>query len=164
MITELAINKADISDLEEILKLQKIAYLQEAELYNDFSIPPLTQEIDSLKSEWQKGVVIKAESDGLIIGSVRAELVENICKIGKLIVKPDFQNQGIGKKLMTEIERLFKTCSIYELFTGDKSEKNLKLYRKMGYVDFKTERIDDTLKMIYLQKMNMPLPNNVYNS
>lgn len=80
MTTELAINRADISDLEGILKLQKIAYLQEAEIYNDFSIPPLTQDIDSLKSELQRGIVIKAESNGELIGSVRAELVENICK------------------------------------------------------------------------------------
>jgi ribosomal protein S18 acetylase RimI-like enzyme len=154
MINELAIKRVCISDLEEILKLQKIAYLQEAEIYNDFSIPPLTQDIDSLKSEWQKGIFIKAERNGEIIGSVRAELVENICKIGKLIVKPGFQNQGIGTKLLTEIERLFKNCSTYELFTGDKSEKNLKLYRKLGYVHFKTERIDDYLKLIYLQKQN----------
>jgi predicted N-acetyltransferase YhbS len=154
MTTELAINRADISDLKIILKLQKLAYLQEAEIYNDFSISPMTQGIDSLKSEWQRGIVIMAESNGQIIGSVRAELVENICIIGKLIVKPDFQNQGIGTKLITEIEKLFKNCSTYELFTGDKSEKNLKLYRKLGYVDFKTERIDDNLKMIYLQKQN----------
>jgi len=154
MITDLTIKRADISDLEKILEIQKIAYLQEAEIYNDFSIPSLNQEIDSLKIEWQNGVVIKAEINGQIIGSVRAELVENICKIGKLIVKPDFQNQGIGKILMTEIERLFKNCSSYELFTGDKSEKNLKLYRKLGYVDFKVERINDNLKMIYLQKQN----------
>jgi ribosomal protein S18 acetylase RimI-like enzyme len=98
--------------------------------------------------------VVKAEKNGQIVGSVRAELVDNICKIGKLIVKPDFQNQGIGKKLMTEIENLFDNCSIYELFTGDKSEKNLTLYRKLGYIDFKTEQIDDNLKLIYLQKQN----------
>jgi N-acetylglutamate synthase-like GNAT family acetyltransferase len=152
MKAELAINRADISDLEEILKLQKTAYLQEAEIYNDFSIPPLTQEIDSLKSEWQNGIVIKAEMNGQIIGSVRAKLVDNICKIGKLIVKPDFQNQGVGRKLMIEIERLFKACSTYELFTGDKSDKNLTFYRKLGYADFKTEGINENLKMIYLQK------------
>lgn len=145
---------ADLDDLDEILRLQKECYEQEAEIYNDFTIPPMTQNINSLRIEWQKGIVIKAEKNGRIIGSVRAELVDNICKIGKLIVKPDFQNQGIGKKLMTEIENLFDNCSIYELFTGDKSEKNLTLYRKLGYIDFKSELIDDNLKLIYLQKQN----------
>ena len=45
MTTEIVINRADISDLEEILKLQKTAYLQEAEIYNvksaNFAIPDL---------------------------------------------------------------------------------------------------------------------------
>jgi ribosomal protein S18 acetylase RimI-like enzyme len=154
MSQEIKINIAELTDLKVILDLQKEAYRQEAEIYNDFNIPPLTQNIDSLKTEWQNGIVMKAESNGQIIGSVRAEWIDNICKIGKLIVKPDFQNQGIGKRLMTEIERLFNTCSTYELFTGDKSEKNLTLYRKLGYKDFKTEQIDNNLKLIYLQKRN----------
>ncbi|NJN28658.1 MAG: GNAT family N-acetyltransferase [Cyclobacteriaceae bacterium] len=87
----------------------------------------MIQDIDSLKTEWQRGIVIKTDRNGQIIGSVRAYLIDNVCKIGKLIVKSDFQNQGVGKKLMKEIERLFKTCSTYELFTGEKSDKNLKL-------------------------------------
>ncbi len=154
MSKALNIDKAELTDLKDILDLQKEAYSQEAEIYNDFDIPPMTQNIDSLKIEWQNGTVIKAERNGQIIGSVRAELIDDVCKIGKLIVKPDFQNQGIGKRLMTEIERLFNTCSTYELFTGDKSEKNLTLYRKLGYIDFKTKQIDNNLKLIYLQKQN----------
>ena len=81
MSQEIEIKKAELTDLKDILDLQKKAYQQEAEIYNDFSIPPLTQDIDSLKSEWQRGIVIKAESNGQIIGSVRAELVENICRM-----------------------------------------------------------------------------------
>ena len=148
------ISLAELTDLDKILELQKEAYIQEAEIYNDFKIPPLTQNIDSLKLEWQKGIVIKAEKNGQIIGSVRAEIVDNVCKIGKLIVKPDYQNQGIGKLLLTKIEKLFDNCSIYELFTGYKSEKNLAIYRKSGYQDCKEELINENLKLIYLQKKN----------
>jgi len=151
---KIKISLVELTDLDKILELQKEAYFQEAEIYNDLNIQPLTQNYKSLKLEWQKGIVIKAEKNGQIIGSVRAELVDNICKIGKLIVKPDFQNQGIGKRLMIEIEKLFDNCSTFELFTGDKSEKNLKLYRKLGYKDCKTEQIDNNLKLIYLQKQN----------
>jgi uncharacterized glyoxalase superfamily protein PhnB len=41
---------ADLDDLDEILGLQKECYRQEAEIYNDFTIPPLTQNIDSLRT------------------------------------------------------------------------------------------------------------------
>ena len=39
------------------------------------------------------------------------------------MVHPNFQSYGIGKKLMTEVESLFKSCKIFELYTGVKSEK-----------------------------------------
>jgi ribosomal protein S18 acetylase RimI-like enzyme len=69
-------------------------------------------------------------------------------------VKPDFQNQGIGKKLMSEIEKAFDNCSVYELFTGNKSIKNLVIYRKLGYTDCREEQAGNNLNLIYLQKQN----------
>ncbi len=59
-----------MTDLEAILELQKVAYTQEAEIYNDFDIQPLTQKMDSLLMEWQNGIILKAVTDGQIIGSV----------------------------------------------------------------------------------------------
>lgn len=38
---------------------------------------------------------------------------------------------------MTEIEKLYDDCLSFELFTGYKSEKNLALYRKLGYQDYR---------------------------
>ena len=38
--------RADISDMAEIRDLQKLAYQTEAILYNDWTIPPLTQTIN----------------------------------------------------------------------------------------------------------------------
>lgn len=145
---------ADEYDLNEILNLQKDAYQQEAEIYNNFEIPPLTQTIDSLREDWQNGVILKATKSEEIVGSVRAILNDNICKIGRLIVKPNFQNQGIGKLLMQNIEKAFSESHVFELFTGDKSEKNLSLYRRLGYIDVKTEQISNNLSLIYLQKTN----------
>lgn len=37
-MTKTIIKKADVSDLEEILSLQKTAYKSEAEIYNDYTI------------------------------------------------------------------------------------------------------------------------------
>lgn len=42
-MVKMIIKKAEFSDMKEIILLQKIAYRAEAELYNDFSIPPLVQ-------------------------------------------------------------------------------------------------------------------------
>jgi ribosomal protein S18 acetylase RimI-like enzyme len=146
------IERAKASDAEEILSLQKLAYISEAEIYNDFTISPLVQTLNDTKNDFRRQIFLKATINGKIIGSVRAFAKEGTCYIGKLIVHPDFQNQGIGTKLLNEIESLFKTCRRFELFTGNKSEKNIYLYQKIGYRIFKSERSNDNLTFVYLEK------------
>jgi ribosomal protein S18 acetylase RimI-like enzyme len=90
--------------------------------------------------------------DGEIIGSVRAYSKEGTCYIGRLIVHPDFQNRGIGTRLMDEIEKIFNGCKRFELFTGDQSEKNLQLYQKRGYRIFKTAKVTDHTNVVFLEK------------
>jgi hypothetical protein len=65
----------------------------------------------------------------------------------------DFQNKGIGRLLLDAIESTFKDCQRFELFTGFKSQKNLYLYNKLGYKEFKRQIINDNLTMIYLEKI-----------
>jgi ribosomal protein S18 acetylase RimI-like enzyme len=127
------IKKATVLDAEEILALQKLAYQSEAEIYNDFNIPPLVQTLESIQKDLEDQFFLKVLMDGRIIGSVRAYAKEDTCYIGRLIVQPDFQNRGVGTKLMSEIEKVFNHCKRFELFTGDKSERNLYLYQKLGY-------------------------------
>jgi ribosomal protein S18 acetylase RimI-like enzyme len=148
----LVIERATISDAEGILALQKLAYRSEAEIYNDFNIPPMVQTLESIEKDFENQVFLKALIDGRIIGSVRAYSKGGICYIGRLIVHPDFQNQGIGTNLTNEIEKIFGTCQRFELFTGDKSERNLYLYQKLGYKLFKTANITDQTTIVYLEK------------
>jgi ribosomal protein S18 acetylase RimI-like enzyme len=146
------IEKATVSDAEELLALQKLAYRSEAEIYNDFSIPPLIQTLESLEEDFKNQLFLKAVLGGRIIGSVRACSKERTCYIGRLIVHPDFQNRGIGTRLMNDIERIFNGCKRFELFTGDKSERNLRLYQKLGYRIFKTSKITDQTNIVSLEK------------
>jgi len=145
------IEKAEKSDAAEILRVQYAAYQSEAALYNDYSIQPLTQTVEQVIVEFNDGVVLKAVNDGRIIGSVRASEKENTVYIGKLIVLPEYQNQGIGKSLLQAIEDEF-LGKRYELFTGEKSENNLKLYEKCGYTRFKKEEITPGVVYVYLEK------------
>lgn len=146
-----SVDIASKGDLEEILELQRLAYQTEAELYNNPDIPPLRQTLDELIEEAVSSVILKVVEDRKIVGSVRAFEKEGTCYIGKLIVHPEYQNRGIGQTLLAAAERCFKHMR-YELFTGDKSEKNLKLYQKNGYSAFKTKEVDNKLKIIYLEK------------
>jgi len=149
---DIRISIAQSGDLDEILTLQKIAYKSEAEIHDDFSIPPLHQTIDEVKEEFKHQLFLKAVEDGKIIGSVRAYEKDGTCFIGKLIVHPSFQNQGIGTTLLLDIEDRYDGAVRFELFTGYKSKKNLYLYEKRGYRKFKSTKVSDRLTLIYLEK------------
>jgi ribosomal protein S18 acetylase RimI-like enzyme len=146
------IERAMVADAEEILSLQKLAYRSEAQIYADFSIPPLLQTLEQIKRDFENQIVLKATVDGKIRGSVRAFGDGRTCYIGRLIVDPDFQNQGIGTKLMSKIEEMFGDVKRFELFTGHRSEKNLYLYQKLEYKIFKTVKANDRLNIVYLEK------------
>ncbi len=146
------IERATVADAEEVLSLQKLAYKSEAEIYNDFAIPPLLQSLEEIKRDFENQIVLKATVDGKIRGSVRAFVKGETCYIGRLIVHPDFQNRGVGTKLMDKIEEIFEEAERFELFTAHKSEKNLYLYQKLGYKVFKTVKANDQLNIVYLEK------------
>jgi ribosomal protein S18 acetylase RimI-like enzyme len=150
----MVIEPAQLEDAAEILALQKLAYLSEAEIHDDYTIPPLNQTLEETRVEFESQLVLKAMIDRRIIGSVRGYLEGGTCYIGKLIVQPDVQNQGIGTRLMNEIEKRFDQAERYELFTGYRSERNLHLYEKLGYRPFRSQKITDKLTLIFLEKCN----------
>lgn len=150
------IKKAEFKDLEKILNLQKLAYISEAKLYDDYSIEPLNQTLSEIRNEYKKGIILKALINDIdIIGSIRAYKINDTVFIGKLIVHPDFQNKGIGKNLLNYIEKYFIGIDPnieFKLFTGYKSSKNINLYKKSGYAEFKLEKISENLEFIHFKK------------
>jgi SAM-dependent methyltransferase/GNAT superfamily N-acetyltransferase len=142
------------SDLEEILALQKKCYISEAQIIDDYDIAPLKQTLESINEEFKSNVILKAVSSSQIIGSIRAYKTGNTCYIGKIIVDPAYQNKGLGKRLLKTIEDIFSGCEYYELFTGFKSEKNLYIYNATGYKEFKREKVNEKLTIVYLNKLN----------
>jgi ribosomal protein S18 acetylase RimI-like enzyme len=148
------IEQASVKDAEEILGLQRLAYMSEAEIYNDYCIPPLTQRLDQMLIDFDNQVFLKASVDGKIVGSIKGYMERETCHIGRLIVHPDYQNRGIGTQLIKEIEHYFEQTKQYQLFTGHRSDRNLRLYRSLGYVPFENRVITESLTLIFLRKIN----------
>lgn len=152
------IQPATVADAEPILALQKLAYASEAALYGDPTIPPLTQTLDQMRAEFDRQVVLKAVVDGTLVGSVRAHLHAGTCRIGRLIVHPTVQGRGIGTRLMTAIEARFATAAGFELFTGDRSTRNLALYEKLGYRRTRVASLNAHTTVVILEKPGQPGP------
>jgi len=152
MMTKTEVTDADQQDASQILTLQKLAYKTEAEHYSDWSIPPMTQTLESLLVEFEGSVILKAAMDKLIVGSVRARMNGGACEIGRLIVHPNWQGHGIGSRLLKAIENRCQPESKYVLCTGSKSEANIKLYQRHGYRISYTRSLTPLVTLTYMEK------------
>jgi ribosomal protein S18 acetylase RimI-like enzyme len=144
------------SDFPSILEIQKKAFLSEAEFYQNYNIQPLTQTLCEMEEECKDKVVLKAVIDNKIAGSIRANAYEKGCWVNKLIVLPEFQRQGIGEKLLREIEKYFPFAEKFTLATGAKSQSNIRLYEKVGYKIIGYETFHDGVEAVMMEKKKQP--------
>lgn len=152
MSTEYKITKASEEDLQEILELQHLAYQSEAALFGRQDIQPLTETLDELAEEYKAGTVLKmTDENGKIIGSVRGKEADGTLYIGKLMVHPDHQRKGYGRRLVTAIEECCPGRR-YELFTSTRSVNNIRLYESLGYKKFDERDEDGEIRFVYLEK------------
>ncbi len=152
-IGELVISQADESDLPEVLAVQKTAYQSESELYNDPSLPPLQQTLEQLREAFKTQTLFKAVINGKVVGSIRGYVAEGTGHISRLSVHPYFQSKGVGKKLVAAIETRLADAKRFEVFTWHKSKRNLALYGKLGYKEFKTDQLNSAVNRVYLEKV-----------
>ena len=88
MLYPVEIKHAEYNDLEEILNIQKKAFLSEAKIYNDYSFDALVQSFESIRADFNEYTFLKAVVNNEIVGSIKGKMVDTTCWIGRLIVKP----------------------------------------------------------------------------
>ncbi|WP_246278479.1 GNAT family N-acetyltransferase [Phytohabitans rumicis] len=147
------ISPVDTADVGEILTLQRAAYVTEAQLYSDASLPALTQTYEELAAELSSSLALKATMRHRIVGAVRGRLDGSVLHIGRLTVAPDLQGHGIGTRLLTALEReAAGDVDRYTLFTGHLSRANIRLYERHGYTEVRREELKPGVVLVHLDK------------
>lgn len=100
----------------------------------------------------ERGVVLVAMLGDRVLGSVRGEMVDGVCLVGRLVVEPDAQGAGIGRSLATLIETYFPNASRFEIFTGHLSAGPLHLYESLGYIREREQQVADEVTLVFLGK------------
>ncbi|GAB3864329.1 hypothetical protein GCM10028801_33300 [Nocardioides maradonensis] len=126
--------RATPADAAEILTLQRACWVQEALANDRLDIPALHESYDDVRAwlgEWDTYVVRRA---GRLVGAARGRLEGRTWDIGRIMVAPDLQGTGLGRRLLEHIQEVAPAAATsYQLFTGALSERNQRLYRKAGF-------------------------------
>ena len=132
---EVVIGPAVAADAGELLTLQRAAYVAEGRLHDSFDFPPLTDDLGAVEQLIADTTWLVARRDGRLVGSVfgRRE-ADDSWFIGRLMVAPDLQGSGLGRRLLAVIEDLAPPATPRSvLVTGALSAFNQAFYTRRGY-------------------------------
>jgi ribosomal protein S18 acetylase RimI-like enzyme len=133
--------------------VQRAAYVSEALLYDNTRLSALSEPMEDIVKSVAAGEVLIAKIDSRIVGAVRGVRKDDECHVERLVVAPDMQGQGIGAALLRAIEQHHsKDVRRFVLHTGDRSQANISLYRKIGYTETHRELVAETLSLVHMAK------------
>jgi GNAT superfamily N-acetyltransferase len=145
-------------DAGELLTLQRSAFVEEALLYGKF-LPPLLETLADVRRVLsQRDVTVLGVRDGgRLIASVR---IMPDGEIARLAVVPDRQGQGLGTKLLQAADRFAPAgVDALWLYTGDRSEKNLRFYERHGFEEFRRV-LRGQYSLVYLRRPLIVTPRH----
>lgn len=121
-------------DAGELLVLQRCCWVTEQQDNPDVRIEPLHEDLATVRGWLGEWSVLVARSAGRLVGAVRMRRDGDVWHIGRLMVAPDLQGVGLGRRLLAAAEEAAPgEVASYEMFTGAGSERNQRLYKRAGY-------------------------------
>lgn len=153
---DICLVRASLSDAEKIWSMQKEAFTELFEKYQDFETSPATEPLERtvLKLKQSETYFYMIQFDGQTVGAVRVvdSGNNNRKRISPIFILPKFRNMGIAQKAIILAEKIHGSKN-WELDTIIQEKGNCHLYEKMGYrTAGKTKIISDKLTLVFYQK------------
>jgi tRNA (guanine37-N1)-methyltransferase len=117
------------------LTLQRAAYVTEGRLHDSFDFPPLTDDLAAVEQLIADTTCLVARRGGRLVGSVFGRTQDDgSWFVGRLMVAPDLQGSGLGRRLLDLIEDAAPPRTPRSvLVTGALSAFNQAFYVRRGY-------------------------------
>ena len=127
----LTIRRAGENDFPVILKIQREAFGAYEGTYDTAAWTKET--LENITRDSTDKVILVAEWDGAVAGSVRFWNAGGVCVIRLLSVSPAHQGRGIGKALMREIEQYAADAHKLYVCTMLRASRNIAMFLNLGY-------------------------------
>ena len=129
-----ALRAARPADAGELMTLQRACWSTEVLLNPGVEVPAVTETLDDVRGWIDSWSVLVAHRGERLVAAGRGRRDGDTWEVGRLMVAPDLWGQGLGRRLLKQVEALAPTdVTGFRLFTGARSADNLRMYRKAGY-------------------------------
>ena len=148
--------RANINDCEKIWKMQKEAFADLLEKYQDYETSPANEPVEKIKAKLLDNFTYFyfIYDDDALVGAVRVVHRNDGSRkrIAPIFIMKKFRNKGLAQKTFEEIEKLHGSNN-WMLDTILQEEGNCYLYEKLGYKRTgKIENINERMDIVYYEK------------
>jgi|NGEPerStandDraft_9_1074522.scaffolds.fasta_scaffold22928_2 ribosomal protein S18 acetylase RimI-like enzyme len=152
---DMIIRRTNVDEAEDILNVQKEAFQADLEKYEDFETSPATEPIKKLLYKINKNIHYTILINDRIIGGAEVRLDSPTeCYINRIFVLPQYQDKGLGTRIMNFIENEYPNVMKWTLSTPHKNHRNQHFYEKFGYKKVGEHKVTEELNLIdYMKKM-----------
>ena len=148
--------RADMKDAETIWHMQRIAFAELLDRYQDFDTNPGSEPLE--KVQWRFSFPATyfyfIRVDGVNAGAIRIidHRDESPKKISPLFVMPEYRGKGVAQAAIRAAESIHG-CSNWSLGTILQEQGNCHLYEKMGYHQTgETKVINERMTLVFYKK------------
>lgn len=152
----ITLRKAKREDIKTIWQMQKEAFAQLLDKYQDYEISPATESLEKVTAKfeqpWTTYYFIIQEDTA--VGAVRVVNKNDGSRkrISPIWIMAEFRGKGYAQQAMLELEKIYGSDH-WCLDTILQEKGNLYLYEKMGYVQTgKIEHINEKMDIVFYEK------------
>ncbi len=154
---DVILKKATIEDANFIYEMQNKAFIPLLQQYEDYDTSPANQPIERVifglnRNDTTHYLIMY---NGIAVGTIRIRMPEgsnNVIKVDRIFVNPDYQNRGISQEVFKLIEDLYPN-KCWKLDTILEEKGNVYLYEKIGYTRTgKYEQVNEKMTLVFYEK------------
>ncbi|WP_207725855.1 GNAT family N-acetyltransferase [Clostridium sp. DJ247] len=153
--------EADIPKIHEITQVAFKAYAQN--IGANIELPALAENYEDIKKDIEAKEVFVALLDEIIIGSVRIEIKEDhTAYLSRFGVDSSYQNNGVGRILMSAVDELMIKLEITNLYlhTASKMLSLVRFYYGRGFYIESTTKDRGYIRALLCKNYECQTPHN----
>ncbi|MDF2670157.1 MAG: hypothetical protein K0R67_2463 [Paenibacillus sp.] len=144
----LSLRRASPHHAEALHRIQKAAFQEDLDTYQDFETNPACETLDQMVHKIDKHDYFAIYfEEGLVGGVAVRQTADHEYRLSPIYLSPDFQNKGLGTQIFTSLFAVYQDARSWSLDTPKMNKRNGHFYEKLGFLPVGEHYINERLTL-----------------